>query len=165
MMAAAPEERSAPRSVARLAAVQALYQMDLAAIDLNDVVAEFEEFRLDGDFDGAQLSAADRELFRAILTGVVTDQRRIDPLVSSHLAAGWRLARIDSTLRAILRSGAYELASRPDVPARAVINEYVEIAHAFFDGEEPKVVNAILDRLARKLRAGEFHSVKTAANG
>lgn len=151
------EERSAPRSAARLAAVQALYQMDMVSTDLNEIVAEFEAHRLDGDIDGDVLSAADRDLFRSLLAGVVRDQRVLDPMVARHLAEGWRLARIDSTLRAILRSGAFELSALGDVPARVVINEYVEIAHAFFDGDEPKVVNAILDRLARELRPAEFN--------
>jgi N utilization substance protein B len=86
----------------------------------------------------------------------VRRQREIDPMLDQQLAAGWRLGRVDSILRAILRAGVYELLERPDVPARVVINEYIEIAHAFFDEDEPKVVNGILDKLARRLRPAEF---------
>lgn len=148
--------RAAPLSAARLAAVQALYQMDLAGTDVNDVVAEFAAHRFDpeGDEDGPR--SVDPAFFSDILTGVVREQRRIDPLLAGHLAQGWRLARLDSTLRAILRSAAYEILHRPDVPARVVINEYVDVAHAFFEDEEPKVVNGILDRFARAMRAAEF---------
>jgi N utilization substance protein B len=87
---------------------------------------------------------------------VVREQLRIDPLVDRHLAEGWRLNRVDSILRAILRAGAYEMLMRKDVPPRVVITEYVDLAHAFFDGEEPKVVNGILDRLGHEERPQEF---------
>jgi N utilization substance protein B len=87
---------------------------------------------------------------------VVREQRQLDPLIDQQLAEGWRLNRVDSILRAVLRSGAFELFMREDVPARVVITEYVDIAHAFFGEDEPKVVNGILDRLARKARAAEF---------
>jgi transcription antitermination protein NusB len=87
---------------------------------------------------------------------VVARQRDIDPLLDQQLAVGWRLVRIDSILRAVLRGGLYELMERQDVPARVVIDEYIEVAHAFFAGDEPKVVNGILDKLARKLRPSEF---------
>lgn len=149
--------RAAPRSAARLAAVQALYQMDVAETDAADVVAEFCDHRM-GEQDDASscCQAADAAYFAGLVKGVVSDQRRIDPLLNAELAEGWRLGRIDSTLRAILRSAAYELLERPDVPARVVINEYLDVAHAFFEGEEPKVVNGILDALARDLRAAEF---------
>ncbi len=101
-------------------------------------------------------AGADRGFFRDIVTGVAERQGEIDPQIASHLAHGWRLSRIDSILRAILRSGVYEIVARPDVPARAVINEYVEMAHDFFGGEEPAVVNGVLDRVARGKRQGEF---------
>jgi N utilization substance protein B len=150
------------RSAARLAAVQALYQMDLAKTDLNDVVSEFALHRLGQTVDGDEYGAADEAFFRDLVTGVVEHQRALDPMLDKRLADGWRLGRIDSILRAILRAAAFELAKRPDVPARAVINEYVDVAHAFFQGDEPKVVNGILDRLAHEVRAAEF---KQPANG
>jgi N utilization substance protein B len=141
------------RTRARLAAVQALYQMDMTQRDLNVVLEEFLNHR----FQTVEIYAgADRGFFRDIVTGVAERQSEIDPQIGAHLAQGWRLSRIDSILRAILRSGVYEIIARRDVPARAVINEYVEIAHDFFGGEEPAVVNGVLDRVAREQRQGEF---------
>jgi transcription antitermination protein NusB len=145
---------SAPsRTRARLAAVQALYQMDLTQRDLSEVLDEFQSHR----FDTAEIySGADRTFFRDLVSGAAHNQAQIDGEIAAHLAEGWRLSRIDSIMRAILRSGVYELQQQPEVPARAVINEYVEIAHDFFGGEEPGVVNGVLDRVARKRRPHEF---------
>ena len=148
--------RSAPRSLARLAAVQALYQLDITGADVNAVIAEFAEHRLGQAIEGADTGPADDAFFSDIVTGVVRDQRAIDPSLHATLAAGWRLARIDSILRAILRSAAYELSHRPDIPAKVVIAEYIDVAHAFFEGDEPKVVNGILDRLAHQIRGDEL---------
>jgi N utilization substance protein B len=148
--------RALSRSAARLAAVQALYQMDMTGIDLNEVIQEFQSHRLGKDTEGSELCEAEAEFFRDLVQGVVREQRRIDPLVDQHLAEGWRLNRVDSILRAILRAGAYEVLMRPDVPSRVVITEYLDLAHAFFEGEEPKVVNGILDKLAREERPQEF---------
>jgi transcription antitermination protein NusB len=148
--------RAASRSAARLAAVQALYQMDMTGIDLNQVIAEFAAHRLGQEIEGDRYAEAEPEFFRDIVEGVVRDQLRIDPLIDKQLAEGWRLTRVDSILRAILRAGAYELLIRGDVPARVVISEYVDIAHAFFGEEEPKVVNGILDRLGHRERPQEF---------
>ena len=144
------------RGAARLAAVQALYQMDLGGATLPDVIAEFEAHRLGKEIDGDQYRDADAAFFRDIVAGVVGDQRELDPAIDAALMAGWPLARIDATLRAILRSGAFELAHRSDVPGRVVISEYVDVANAFYEGEVPAMVNAVLDALARKLRAAEF---------
>jgi N utilization substance protein B len=146
----------APRSAARLAAVQALYQMDIAGTDLNDVLAEFESLRFGADAEDPALADADRAFFRSLVQGVVRRQREIDPLVDRHLAEGWRLNRIDSILRAILRAGTLELIERTDVPVRVVITEYVNAAHAFLGDEEPRVTNGVLDKLARQLRAKEL---------
>jgi N utilization substance protein B len=146
----------APRSAARVAAVQALYQMDLAATDLNDVIGEFEAFRFGPDAEERTLADADRDFFRSLVRGVVRRQREIDPMIDRQLAEGWRLTRIDSILRAILRVATLELVERSDVPARVVITEYVNTAHAFLGGDEPRVVNGVLDKLARRLRASEF---------
>jgi transcription antitermination protein NusB len=148
--------RASSRSAARLAAVQALYQMDMTGIDLTDVIAEFETHRLGKEVEGCQYRDAEASFFRDLVEGVVREQLRIDPLIDKQLAEGWRLTRVDSILRAILRSGAYELLVRSDVPARVVISEYVDIAHAFFGEDEPKVVNGILDRLGHKSRPHEF---------
>jgi N utilization substance protein B len=136
--------------------VQALYQMDLGGTTLPEVVAEFEAHRLGKELDGAQYRAADPDYFRAIVEGVVENQRALDPAVDAALAAGWRLVRVDATLRAILRCGAFELGHRKDVPARVIITEYVDVANAFFEGEVPAMVNGVLDTLGRKLRGDEF---------
>jgi N utilization substance protein B len=149
-------KRASSRSAARLAAVQALYQMDMTGIDLNEVIAEFETHRLGKEIEGTQYCDAEAAFFRNLVEGVVREQLKIDPLIDKQLAKGWRLTRVDSILRAILRAGAYEILSRDDVPARVVISEYVDIAHAFFADEEPKVVNGILDRLGHKARPREF---------
>ncbi len=148
--------RSATRSAARLSAVQALYQMDMTGIDANDVISEFEQHRLDDIAKSIGAPDADTAMFEDIVRGVVREQQAIDPVLDAHLAEGWRLARVDSILRAILRSAAFEIALRDDIPAKVVINEYVDIAHAFFGPEEPKVVNGILDHLARSRRPQEF---------
>jgi len=143
------------RSAARLAAVQALYQMDLAQTDLNEVIAEFLDHRIGSAENAPELEAADQKYFSELLHGVMQDQRKIDPLIDDQLATGWRLVRIDKTLRAILRAGTYELIKQHDVPIAVVVNEYIDVAHAFFDGDEPKVVNGVLDALARKVRAAD----------
>lgn len=152
-----PQKRSMPRSAARLAAVQALYQMDATQIGLDDVIAEFGRFRfgqrggLGDSAEGEVPAAPDETFFADLLRGVVREQDRIDGLIAGHLPGGWRLSRLDSTLRAILRAGSYELIARKDVPFKVAINEYVEVTHAFFEGEESGLVNGILDRLAHEL--------------
>lgn len=155
-----PQRRSSrpanQRGAARLAAVQALYQLDIAGATLPEVLAEFESFRLGREVDGEQYREADAAYFREIVAGVVRDQRSLDPAVHAALTPGWPLQRIDATLRAILRAGAYELMARSDVPGRVVVSEYVDIARAFFDADVAGMVNAVLDSLARKLRPAEF---------
>jgi len=148
--------RASSRSAARLAAVQALYQMDMTGIDLNEVIAEFETHRLGKEVEGWQLHTAEKAFFRNLVEGVVREQLRIDPLIDQQLAEGWRLTRVDSILRAILRAGVFEILARPDIPVRVIISEYVDIAHAFFAEDEPKVVNGILDKLSHKVRPQEF---------
>jgi N utilization substance protein B len=138
--------------------------MDMSGIDLNEVVSEFEAHRLGQEIEGDQYFEAEAAFFRDLVEGVVREQRSLDPLIDEQLAEGWRLNRVDSILRAILRAGAYELAMRDDVPARVVISEYLDIAHAFFGDEEPRVVNGILDRLARKARSKELTS-REASSG
>ena len=144
------------RSAARLAAVQALYQMEAAGAGVEAVVREFVAHRLRGDIDGAALHEADAAFFSDVVRGVTEIQRRIDPLLEKHLARNWTLSRLDATARAILRAGAYEMLRRDDIPFRVVIDEYVEIANAFFDGEEPRFINAALDAVARETRAAEI---------
>lgn len=151
------------RSAARLSAVQALYQMEFGGTDLNAVIHEFAELRRDADDEDGEftvIAGADLTFFSELLRGVVRLQRDIDPVIDKRLADGWRFVRVDATVRQILRAALYELIDRPDVPARAIVNEYVEVAKAFFEnGDEPKLVNGVLDQLARGYRAGEFADV------
>jgi transcription antitermination protein NusB len=152
-----PEQRKANRrGAARLAAVQALYQMDLAGTGLNEIFAEFESFWIGREVEGEEYLPAEAAFFRDVVGGVVREQRRLDPLIDEALARGWPLRRIETVLRAILRAGSYELDHRRDVPARVIISEYVDVAHAFVDEDETGMVNAVLDQLARQLRGAEF---------
>jgi len=145
------------RSVARLAAVQALYQIELnRGVDPEAVVREFVRHRFGQEIDGDQYGEADPALFSDIVRGEVADQERLDDTISAALTEEWPLSRLDSVLRAILRAGAYELVHRHDVPPRVSISEYTAIAHAFFVGKEPGLANGVLDRLGRTLRAAEM---------
>lgn len=143
------------RGAARLAAVQALYQMEVSGASLTEIVAEYENHRLGHEVDGEQYLDADAGWFRSIVAGVVGRQRKIDPVIHDALTPDWPLARLEILLRAILRAAVFELANRADVPARVIINEYVDVSKAFFDEDEPGMVNGVLDRVARKLRSGE----------
>jgi N utilization substance protein B len=140
------------RTVARLAAVQALYQMELAGEGVETVITEFANHRFDADIEGEPLAEADEAWFAEIVRGVISGQREIDATIMARLASNWRLERLDATLRALLRSGAWELAHKPEVPREIVIDEYVELAKAFFDAAEAKFVNAALDGVARDVR-------------
>ena len=140
------------RSVARLAAVQALYQMETGGAGVETVIREFTDHRFDRDLEGEPLARADEPFFGDLVRGVVADQAAVDKAIGRRLASGWRLERIDATARSILRAGAYELMRRGDVPSEVAIDEYVEIAKSFFEGPEPGFVNAALDGLARDHR-------------
>lgn len=156
-----PDRQAKPankRGSARLSAVQALYQMDIGGVGLTAVVAEYENFRLGREIDGETYLDADVSWFRGIVGGVVKDQKTIDPVIHQSLTKDWPLSRIDSILRAILRAAVFELTNRKDVDARVVVTEYVEVAKAFFDGDEPKMINGVLDRVARQTRDGEMDS-------
>ncbi|HEV2572782.1 transcription antitermination factor NusB [Methylocella sp. CPCC 101449] len=144
------------RAAARLASVQALYQMEVTGKGLNEILAEFETFWIGGEIEGVQYEEADVDLFRDIVQGVLKDQRAIDQAADKVLQEGWPLRRIEAVLRAVLRAGVYELKSRADVPARVIITEYVDVAAAFLADNEVGMTNAVLDRLARQLRADEF---------
>lgn len=143
----------ASRSVARLAAVQALYQMEVSSIGVEHVIREFSEHRFDRDVEGVTLADADEAFFADLVRGVVASQKKVDAAIARRLADGWRLERLDATVRAILRAGAYELAERPDVPTEVAIDEYVEVAKSFFEGTEPGFVNGALDAVAKDVRA------------
>ena len=152
----AEDRKANRRGAARLAAVQALYQMDIAGTGLNDILAEFESHWIGREVEGAQYLPAEAAFFRDVVSGVVREQRKLDPLIDKALSQGWPLKRIEAIMRAVLRAGAYELEHRSDVPARVVVAEYVDVANAFVDRDETGMVNAVLDQIARQLRAGEF---------
>jgi N utilization substance protein B len=126
--------------------------MELSGTGVLEIVSEYENFRLGQEIDGDQYLKADASWFRSIVAGVVKDQRALDPIIADSLIEGWPLSRLDATIRAILRAGVFEIIERKDVPTAVIVTEYVEIAHAFFDEDEPKLVNAVLDAVARKLR-------------
>src|ERR671916_2616148 len=134
--------KPAERSAARLATVQALYQVE-----------------------GITFKPAENEFFRDILGGIVREQRAIDGKIDAALSAGWPLKRIEAVLRAILRAGAYELLFRKDVPVRVVISEYVEVAHSFYSEDEPGLVNAVLDAIGREVRGNELGERRAARSG
>ena len=141
------------RTVARLAAVQALYQMELAGEGVDTVIEEFSRHRFDGDIEGQMLAEADEAWFADVVRGVVTEQKAVDAAIRARLASNWKIERLDATLRALLRSGAWELMRKPEVALEIVIDEYVELAKAFFDDAEAKFVNAALDGVARDTRS------------
>jgi N utilization substance protein B len=150
------DKRARLRGAARLSAVQALYQMETAERGAQSVIKEFLEHRFGLEGEEGDFLEVDEPFFESLIAGVVEAQARVDPAIDAVLKESWRLERLDSTVRAILRVGGYELFGRQDVPARVVIDEYVDIAHAFFDGPEPKFVNAALDACARSARPGEL---------
>jgi N utilization substance protein B len=159
--AAAQDERrprgGGRRSVARLAAVQALYQLELnPEIAAEAVVREFVRHRFGEELDGERLAEADPQFFSDIVQGATADRERLDVEISVALVEDWPLARLDAVLRAILHAGAWELMHRSDVPPRVSISEYTSLAYAFFTGKEPGLANGVLDRLGRVLRADEM---------
>src|SRR5271157_3258190 len=152
-----PRGGSRRRSVARLAAVQAVYQLELnPGAEPESVVREFARHRFGHEIDGDQYAEADPALFADIVRGVAADQQQLDSAISAALTPEWPLLLLDAVLRAILRAGAYELLHRRDVPPRVSISEYTAIAHAFFTGKEPGLANGVLDHLARALRLDEL---------
>src|SRR5690348_10124161 len=151
-----PDRKANRRGAARLAAVQALYQMDIAGAGLNDIFAEFESHWLGNEVEGEKYLPAEAAFFRDVVSGVVRDQKKLDPLIDEALSKGWPLKRIEAILRAVLRAGAYELQHRKDVPGRVVVSEYVDVANAFVDREETGMVNAVLDQIGRQFRGDEF---------
>jgi N utilization substance protein B len=148
--------RGEKRSAARLAAVQALYQMDIAGKGLAEAMAEFEAHWIGREVEGVTFRPAEAAFFRDILTGVIREQTAIDRRIDAALAQGWPLKRVEAVLRAVLRAGAYEILYRHDVPVRAAISEYVDVARAFYGDDEPGLVNAVLDAVARETREDEL---------
>lgn len=144
------------RGSARLGAVQALYQMDVGGTALEIILREFAQVRLGQEVAGDTYRTADIDYFNLIVRGVVENQTKIDPVIDTALVDRWPLTRIDTTLRAILRCGCFELIKRGDVPAKVVVSEYVDIAKAFYADGEAKMVNAVLDNIAKQARATEL---------
>jgi N utilization substance protein B len=159
-MANAPRR---PRTASRVAAVQALFQAEQAGESAETVIDQFARHRLGaieggGGFEDGRVPDADVRLFTAIVRAASTDQPRIDDLISECLPAEWPFQRLDPVLRALLRAGAAELGMAGGPPIRVVINEYLDVAHGFFTGDEPRMVNGMLDALARRSHPGEFAS-------
>ena len=144
--------RSRSRSAARLAAVQALYQMEMEGTPVAKLLHEFHEHRLGATIEDMQYAEAEVDFFDDIVTGADARRSEIDGLIADRLAQGWSLERLDRPMRAILRAGVYELIARPDVPVATVITEYVDVAHAFFDKRETGFVNGLLDSIAKAAR-------------
>ncbi len=155
-----PPRQANQRSSARLAAVQALYQMDIGQQSLEDTLSQFEAFRLGREVEGKQYLPADADYFRHIVRGVVQNQLKLDPIIDATLASGWPMTRIDATLRALLRAAVFELTQRKDIPFKVVIREYVDVALAFYEDEVPGMVNGVLDAVARKHSEGYDGTVK-----
>ncbi|WP_114227321.1 MULTISPECIES: transcription antitermination factor NusB [Sphingomonas] len=144
--------RSRSRSAARLAAVQALYQLEMEPKPLAQLLHEFHQHRLGATIDGDELADAEVDFFDDIVRGVDARRDEIDAQVEGKLADGWKLDRLDRPMRAILRAGTYELIARRDVPVGSVISEYLDVAHAFFDKKEVSFVNGLLDAIAKEAR-------------
>ncbi len=148
-----PRRQQSPRLAARIAAVQALYQIEMSARPADEVIAEFRDHRL-GEAD--QRPPADAKLFATLTAAASVRRADIDRLISGALTAGWPLERLDSVMRAVLRAGTCELLEFADVPARVVIDQYLDVARAFLGDKERGFVNGVLDRLARELRPQEL---------
>lgn len=146
------KSRSQARSAARLAAVQALYQIDMEGTPLASLLDEFHRHRLGAEIEGDQYAQAEVTFFDDVVKGVDARRDEIDELLSGKLAEGWRLERLDKTMLQILRAGAWELLARADIPTATVISEYVDVAHAFFEAREAKFVNGVLDAVAKAVR-------------
>jgi N utilization substance protein B len=144
--------RSKARAAARLAAVQALYQHEMEGTAIPALLHEFHHHRLGAVIDDAEFADADVPFFDDLVGGVAARKEEIDRRIAEKLAKGWSLARLDKPMRQILRAGAYELMARLDVPAKAVISEYLDVADAFYDKPEKGFVNGLLDALAKDVR-------------
>ena len=158
-MTVAPKAR--PRTASRVAAVQALFQAEQASDSVETVIDQFVRHRLGSlagadDFEDGRIPDAEVPLFASIVRGAVRQQDTIDAMLSEALPADWPLARIDPVLRALLRAAGGELAGSTSAPAKVIINEYLDVVRGFLTGPEPGIANAVLDRLARLLRPGEF---------
>lgn len=148
------------RRAARYAAVQALYQVEVTDADVADVLEEFLQHRLDDEIDGLRIAEMDRGLFERLVRGVREEREDLDNMLAAALAEGWHVERLEALLRVIMRVGIFELEHRLDLPARATISEYLDLAHGFFTEREPALVNGVLDSIARSLRPEEFEAAR-----
>jgi transcription antitermination protein NusB len=146
------KSRSKTRSAARLAAVQALYQMDMESIGLARLLTEFHAHRLGAEIEDAQYAEADVDFFDDVVAGVDARREEIDAVIAANLGEQWKIGRLDKTMLQILRTGSYELIARADIPTPTIIDEYVDVAHAFFDKKDAKFVNGLLDAVAKDKR-------------
>jgi N utilization substance protein B len=144
--------RTKARAAARLAAVQAMYQHEMESTAIPALLHEFHQHRLGATIEDVEYAEADVDFFDDLVTGVHARADEIDGLIAAKLAKGWSLARLDKPMKAILRVGTYELLARVDVPVGAVISEYVDVAHAFYDKRESGFVNGLLDAIAKDVR-------------
>jgi transcription antitermination protein NusB len=147
-------KKSKSRSVARLAAVQALYQLDMEQVSIARLLSEFHAHRLGAEIEDVQYAEAEVDFFDAIVAGVDARRDEIDALIDGKLGEKWKMSRLDKTLLQILRAGTFELIARADVPTATVITEYVDVAHAFFDQKDASFVNGLLDAVGKQARAG-----------
>jgi transcription antitermination protein NusB len=143
---------SKSRSAARLAAVQALYQMDMEDIGLARLLGEFHEHRLGAEIEDATYAKAEQSFFDDVVSGVNARRAEIDAMIEAKLGEQWKIGRLDKTMLQILRAGTYEIMARADVSTPTIINEYVDVAHAFFDAKDAKFVNGLLDAVAKDAR-------------
>jgi transcription antitermination protein NusB len=146
------KKRSNSRSAARLAAVQALYQLDMEKSGIAKLLAEFHAHRLGAEIDDVQYAGAEVDFFDDIVSGVDARRAEIDAMIESKLGDQWKISRLDKTMLQILRAGTYELIARLDVPKASVIGEYIDVAHAFFDEKDAKFANGLLDAVAKEVR-------------
>lgn len=149
-----PNPNATRRSAARLAAVQSLYQMEMTGAGAEDALKDFTD-RQTGEQRG-RMAEPDGDLVALLVRGVTAECEDLDRLIGENLSRDWTVDRLEAVLRAILRAGAYELKARAQTPTRVAISEYVDVAHAFYAGPEPGLVNAVLDRVARAVRPQEF---------
>lgn len=155
-----------PRTGARVAAVQALFQSEASGDNAEAVIDQFVRHRIgvlpgaggttETVFEDGRVPQADVPLFARIVRGAARDAETLDAAIAAHLSGNWSLDRLDPVLRAVLRAAAAELWGAQEPPAKVILNEYLDIAHGFFDGEEPRYANGVLNALARRMRAGEF---------
>lgn len=156
-----PDRRGDRRTQARIAAVQALYQLSATNAAPDDVLNEFRQHRMS---EAGPAAAADKALFTEVVRGACSDREALNQMIEGSLSEDWALSRMDRVLVALLNAGAWELLGRADTPGRVIIAEYVDVARVFFDNREPAFVNGVLDKLARKLRAEEFADTAAVAD-